>query len=115
MKLGDFIKLKEYLFSEKIIRIIGIEKSISIFKEVQRIEKDGGMLIMNQTRRRTPGGVYFFLVKHDNDLTAEQTREIFEDSLEKFRVEAKEKKKQKRLKMKAEISEKMFIVLFIDL
>lgn len=35
------------------------------------------MLIMNGSRRRTPGGVYLHLVKNDDHIPQEQIREIF--------------------------------------
>lgn len=57
----------------------------------------------NQSRRRTPGGVFLFLVKHDNALTPEQQMQIFGDEKEKYRLEQKLKKKLKREQLKAKI------------
>lgn len=35
------------------------------------------MLIMNGSRRRTAGGIYFWLVKNDEHIPQEKIREIF--------------------------------------
>ncbi|XP_018335722.1 phosphorylated adapter RNA export protein [Agrilus planipennis] len=88
----------------KIVEVIGKEKVFKIFKETKRIEEDGGMLIMNQTRRRTPGGVFLFLVKHDSDLEEEQLAKIFEDEKQKFKHAQKMRKKVHRDKLKAKIA-----------
>lgn len=58
--------------------IIGKAKAIHFFQETRKIEEDGGMLIMNGSRRRTAGGVYFWLVKNDEHIPQEKIRKIFE-------------------------------------
>lgn len=58
--------------------IIGKEKAIHFFQKTRKIEEDGGMLIMNGSRRRTTGGVYFWLVKNDKHIPQEKIREIFD-------------------------------------
>lgn len=57
--------------------IIGKEKAIDFFQKTKKIEESGGMLIMNGSRRRTAGGVYFWLVKNDKHIPQEKIREIF--------------------------------------
>lgn len=57
--------------------IIGKQKAIDFFQKTRKIEEDGGMLIMNGSRRRTAGGVYFWLVKNDKHIPQEKIREIF--------------------------------------
>ncbi|VVD03847.1 unnamed protein product [Leptidea sinapis] len=37
------------------------------------------MLVMNGKRRRTPGGVYFFLLKRDDDVSMEMVNKIFSE------------------------------------
>ncbi|XP_030386444.1 phosphorylated adapter RNA export protein [Scaptodrosophila lebanonensis] len=59
------------------IEILGIELLQEIYKETQRIEADGGMMIKTGQRRRTPGGVFFFLLKHNDSITPEQQKSIF--------------------------------------
>jgi hypothetical protein len=51
---------------EQIVRsveILGMEEAQEIFVQTQQIEASGGMLTADNSRRRTPGGVYHFLVK----------------------------------------------------
>lgn len=61
----------------RVVDIIGKEEAIDFFQKTKKIEEDGGMLIMNGSRRRTPGGVYFWLVKNDKHIPQEKIREIF--------------------------------------
>ena len=62
---------------EKIVDIIGKAKAIEFYEKTKKIEEDGGMLIINGSRRRTPGGVYLFLVKNDRHIPRADIREIF--------------------------------------
>ncbi len=47
----------------RIVREIGTQAALDLLVEALRIEADGGMLINDGSRRRTPGGVYMKLVK----------------------------------------------------
>lgn len=46
-----------------IVRHFGAEAALALVAEVQAIEAQGGMMITNGQRRRTPGGVFFYLAK----------------------------------------------------
>ncbi|XP_014488298.1 PREDICTED: phosphorylated adapter RNA export protein [Dinoponera quadriceps] len=61
----------------RVVDIVGKKKAIQFFQETRKIEENGGMLIMNGSRRRTTGGVYFWLVKNDKHIPQEKIREIF--------------------------------------
>jgi len=89
----------------KVLDAMGKEKTIDIFNETKRIEAEGGMLIMNQTRRRTPGGVFLFLVRHDYHITPEQKQLIFDEEKRVGNKLNKERKKKKLQKIKAETAE----------
>lgn len=67
----------------RIVNIIGRELPIRLFKETQKIESDGGMLIVNGWRRRTPGGVFLFLLKNCDDVNKKQKKEIFQEETRK--------------------------------
>ena len=47
----------------KVLRTIGPERCQTIFADTLTIESNGGMLVKAGDRRRTPGGVFFELVK----------------------------------------------------
>nr|CAI5830879.1 unnamed protein product [Callosobruchus analis] len=87
----------------KVIQTLGKKRTLEIFQETKRIEEDGGMLIMNQTRRRTPGGVFLNLVRNDYHITPEQKRDIFGEDKKKTRHEVKEKQREKFNKTKKHI------------
>ncbi|XP_055838058.1 phosphorylated adapter RNA export protein [Episyrphus balteatus] len=73
------------LFEEKdelllrVVETIGPDMAVEIFKEAQRIERDGGMMILNGKRRRTPGGVFLFLLKNHERITPDEHKLIFYD------------------------------------
>ncbi|XP_012285359.1 phosphorylated adapter RNA export protein isoform X2 [Orussus abietinus] len=68
---------KKDLLIKRIVDIIGKDMAIDFFQKTKKIEEDGGMLIMNGSRRRTAGGVYLWLVKNDEHIPQEKIREIF--------------------------------------
>ncbi len=45
------------------IRIMGEETAVDLLRQTLEVEAQGGMLTNDGTRRRTPGGVYFHLLK----------------------------------------------------
>ncbi|XP_055541747.1 phosphorylated adapter RNA export protein isoform X2 [Wyeomyia smithii] len=61
----------------RVVSVLGKEIPAKLFKETQKIEADGGMLIMNGARRRTPGGVFLFLLKHNEEIDKEDKKAIF--------------------------------------
>lgn len=48
---------------ERIILHLGAEQAQSFLEQAQEIEKQGGMMLADNSRRRTVGGVFFLLVK----------------------------------------------------
>ncbi|KAH0568426.1 phosphorylated adapter RNA export protein [Cotesia glomerata] len=88
--IAEKLNEKKDALIKRIVDIIGKEKSIEFYKKTKEIEEDGGLLIMNGSRRRTPGGVYFYLVKNDEHIPQEQIREIF--SLDKKEANHTKKK-----------------------
>jgi len=63
----------------RVVEVLGKELPIQLFKETQKIEHDGGMMVINGKRRRTPGGVFLFLLKHNESITPDNRKEIFTD------------------------------------
>ncbi|XP_063225930.1 phosphorylated adapter RNA export protein [Bacillus rossius redtenbacheri] len=84
----------------RIVTILGKEKAVEYFKKTQEIEADGGMLIKNNSRRRTPGGVYLFLVKLDTDIPPEKQKEVF--LYERHTEVAKKRESARKRRAKAE-------------
>lgn len=54
---------------ERSVAYLGIEGATALRQEVEAIEAAGGMLTADESRRRTPGGIYLLLLKQR--LTAE--------------------------------------------
>lgn len=63
--------------------MIGEDAAKRMTAEVLDIEDAGGMMTAVGKRRRSPGGVLFFLVKNDSTINDEQKRAIFCDEVVK--------------------------------
>src|SRR5262245_4521315 len=46
-----------------VVRVLGEEVALKLLAETQEIEKNGGMMLPDNSRKRTPGGVFFFLAR----------------------------------------------------
>ncbi|XP_035226755.1 phosphorylated adapter RNA export protein-like [Stegodyphus dumicola] len=94
---------KKYLIF-RVVKILGIEKAMKLLKMTEEIEDNGGMMIKNNTRRRTPGGVYFQLIKNDKSIDKEVLNKIFEGEMSSFEAkkfyDQNRKKKQSSWKKK---------------
>jgi hypothetical protein len=65
---------------ERIVKRLGIAFAMEKLKEAEAVEADGGLTLANDSkRRRTKGGVFFYLVKQQlrQDERQEDIREIF--------------------------------------
>lgn len=47
----------------RIVKVLGVERAQTFAREALAIEAQGGLLVPDGSRRRTPGGVFFHLVK----------------------------------------------------
>ncbi|GIY86232.1 phosphorylated adapter RNA export protein [Caerostris darwini] len=106
---------KQYLIY-RVVKFIGIEKAMQLLRETEAIEENGGMKIKNLARRRTPGGVYFQLLKADKDIEKASIDKIFEGEMTSYDRKKffEEKRKQKKLrKEKAKLLEECKLLMDI--
>ncbi|XP_040825517.1 phosphorylated adapter RNA export protein [Ochotona curzoniae] len=61
----------------RVVRIIGNKKAIELLMETAEVEQNGGLFIVNGSRRRTPGGVFLNLLKNTPSISEEQIKDIF--------------------------------------
>ena len=47
----------------RVVKFVGIEQSLSYLQQTLEIEERGGLMTLDGSRRRSAGGVFFFLVK----------------------------------------------------
>ena len=57
---------------ELILKHLGLEFAQATLEETLKIEAEGGLTIQDETRRRTPGGVFFYLAKGKMDPSLRQ-------------------------------------------
>ena len=48
---------------ERIVRLLGVAKAQAFLQQALEVESQGGLWLPNRSRRRTLGGVFFFLVR----------------------------------------------------
>jgi hypothetical protein len=48
---------------EKVVSLIGVEQAQALLQKTLETEAAGGLMVTNQSRRRTPGGVFFYLAR----------------------------------------------------
>jgi PHAX RNA-binding domain len=46
-----------------LVKLLGVERSLAFLERTLATEAEGGMMLPDGSRRRTPGGVFFFLVR----------------------------------------------------
>ncbi|RCN43898.1 hypothetical protein ANCCAN_10099 [Ancylostoma caninum] len=65
---------------KSIVQVCGVEKAIALFEEMRTVESQGGMMIDNGRRRRTPGGVFISLFKLDADIPGDVKKRLFDET-----------------------------------
>ena len=60
---------------KRIVQVCGIEFAQDILRQTQEVEANGGMLTLDGSRRRSPGGVFFYLAKEQ--MSGENRKQIF--------------------------------------
>ncbi len=74
-----------------LVRHYGPDYTRALLNEVLLIEKQGGLLVSDGQRRRTPGGVYFFLAK--SRMTNDERRQLLPTQYDRTKA-AKARKRQ---------------------
>ena len=82
-------------FKGKVCQTIGEEKATELLSATLDIESAGGLMTIDGKRRRTPGGVFFQLLKNDANIAKESIETIFSTEQKNFK-QKKFKKKSKR-------------------
>lgn len=60
---------------KKIVRVLGIERVSEYLQKTLAIEAEGGMMTIDGERRRSPGGVFFYVIK--SELSKDERKQIF--------------------------------------
>lgn len=81
---------------QRVVKNIGTKKAIELLMETAEVEQNGGLFILNGSRRRTPGGVYLNLLKNTPSITSDQVKEIFYVENQKELESRKAAKKRRR-------------------
>jgi len=58
-----------------VVDVVGMDVALDLFQKTRELEANGGLMILNNERRRTPGGVYLHLLrqKSSDPNTSEET------------------------------------------
>ncbi|XP_003739444.2 phosphorylated adapter RNA export protein [Galendromus occidentalis] len=72
---------------------IGTDLATDLLYAAETIEANGGLMINNGSRRRTPGGVFLHLLRNDKRVDKETVDRVFEAETQARKVEAKKRKR----------------------
>ncbi|XP_053650532.1 phosphorylated adapter RNA export protein [Cherax quadricarinatus] len=61
----------------RVVSVVGRDRAQELYKETQELERNGGLLVLDGSRRRTSGGVYLQLVKSLPSLGKAELQRIF--------------------------------------
>eukprot|EP00026_Physarum_polycephalum_P010250 Phypoly_transcript_10406.p1 GENE.Phypoly_transcript_10406~~Phypoly_transcript_10406.p1 ORF type:complete len:420 (+),score=109.13 Phypoly_transcript_10406:75-1262(+) len=76
--IASFLQEKNVGLIQATLAHLGIPETLRYVKQTTEIEEGGGVMTANQTRQRSPGGCFFFLVKEG--VGAEKRKAIFTDA-----------------------------------
>merc|ERR1719394_182984 len=66
------------------------------------VEETGGLMTLDGSRRRTPGGVYMFLIRNDKTIDKETVDAIFEPDRKFLKLKSKKMRELKKAAAKAD-------------
>ncbi|XP_065206577.1 phosphorylated adapter RNA export protein-like [Planococcus citri] len=69
---------KVYLIS-KVVSVLGVKKAVRLYQETRIKEANGGILVQNGIRRRTPGGVFLTLLRETSFISPVEIDKIFQE------------------------------------
>ena len=72
----------------RVVQTVGTERALALLTQTLEVENQGGMMLPDNSRKRTPGGVYFKLVR--DQLSEEERQKIFRPRWARQREQAKQ-------------------------
>ncbi|XP_065297695.2 phosphorylated adapter RNA export protein [Dermacentor albipictus] len=80
----------------RVVQVLGVARSRKLLGMTEDIETTGGLLTRDKSRRRTPGGVFFFLVKANT--SRDEANMVFgEEIRQRERMRRKYRKERSRM------------------
>lgn len=98
-KIAQSLREEKSHLIRSICDVIGVPKTIELYKQTVDIENGGGMLTLKGDRRKTPGGVFIQLVKEDPTVNKVQIDKIFEQDRKEWRAKQTGKRRFKQTSM----------------
>uniref|UniRef100_A0A5S6QUK8 Phosphorylated adapter RNA export protein n=1 Tax=Trichuris muris TaxID=70415 RepID=A0A5S6QUK8_TRIMR len=75
-RLANCLQEKEVSVLNEIVNIVGRATAVSLYDATAKLEKEGGIMTKDNSRRRLPGGVFMHLATEDNE-SGEKVKEFF--------------------------------------
>lgn len=99
----------------RVVKVLGSQKALELLEQTEEIEDNGGMRVMDNSRRRTPGGTFFQLLKKDSSVSNKKRSIIFAEDRRvlpsgKLHGSASKNSKKKKKKKTKKSMESMDIV-----
>lgn len=74
-EIAEALKERNRRELQAVVDILGPERAQAFMRQALELEAQGGMMTANEKRRRSPGGVFFHLIKEQ--ITKEERKAIF--------------------------------------
>ncbi|KAL9978558.1 hypothetical protein ACROYT_G016090 [Oculina patagonica] len=103
-ELAEKLNESKIMLIQRVVRCIGCEKALKLFKDTKEIQKHGGMWTQERDRRRTSGGIFLTLLKN-RYVTKEQSKWIFAVENELAKQKAKEHQQKMKELHKKEVTD----------
>lgn len=90
-----------------VVETFGAAVALDLFSKTQKIENDGGLMIKNGARRRTPGGIFLHLLREvkDERIDATKVKKFFAASNAMAMQAARNKKKRSNKNFRSELED----------
>ena len=79
--IADTLQERNHSLIEKIVYTIGVERTQEFLQKTLEIEAAGGQKTADGSRRRSPGGVFFYMVR--TSLPQEERKQIWSNTRKK--------------------------------
>ncbi|XP_014255810.1 uncharacterized protein LOC106670211 [Cimex lectularius] len=106
-KLCESLQEENQDWIKNLLIYLGTEKVMELFEKTREKERNGGILVKDGSRRKTPGGVFISLLQEDKSVTNEVYKKIFEETLIKTKRLRCIERKRKLLKQNEVLKEQL--------
>jgi len=81
-----------------VVRVIGVSLSLEVFEETKKLMQKGGLKTDSGDRKRSPGGLFLYILKNRGYASDAQMKEIFKVENEKIKENKKRRAREQKIR-----------------